>query len=211
LRFTPTVVIAAIVIAVIGIVLFNLLMGGPTVEQSPPESVTGPTISSADDLNPTSMPYKNAKMSLEGSTFQVEMHSETDGHDFAIELSRDGEPFDREAYQAFPNQFSLVKAAGEECDPPIPLLNFPMKVGEHWTWQGTTSASGDDLTADAAVTTSQKTTFIGTLPVSSVMVDVMLTIHGSKPIKRELKFYFAKGKGLFRREFGDNSVREPVD
>jgi hypothetical protein len=173
-------------------------------------SVSGAYIGTIDEISPTKGIPTKAQMAIEGSKVVVQLEAHEEGHDFEIELNTDDEHFDHEAYSVWPTQFSLEKVAGEEFDKPLTLLKFPMHVGETWDWQGYVSADGDRLGATAHVATSQESVYIRSVPVTAIVSRVTLKIMAKKPIERRLKFYFAKGYGLFKREFGDNSVREPL-
>jgi len=106
----------------------------------------------------------------------------------------------------------LLFAAGETFDPPLPLLIFPMTVGDSWKWKGTMIADEARSKAEAKIVSQvSKAELKGsTVPSVKVMVDLQLAENQqSKPVKRTLSFWVVEGKGVVRREFGEESVREP--
>jgi hypothetical protein len=118
---------------------------------------------------------------------------------------------DQEVYQDNASAFSLDHAAGETFRPPVPLLVFPMHIGDNWDWSGTTTLENSSQAARATVRTAMSRTVIDGSPANSVEVDVDLQmgVNTATPMKRHLKFWFVKGKGIVRRSFGEESVREP--
>lgn len=149
---------------------------------------------------------------MAGVSFPVTLKvtSQNDGKLRIIAL-QDSKPVDQEIYQDDGSEFSLAHAAGENFNPPMPLLNFPMHIGDNWDWEGTTTMESSPQAARASVRTSVSRTMIDGNPENSVEVDVDLEmgLNSPSPMRRQLKFWFVKGKGIVRRSFGEESIREP--
>jgi hypothetical protein len=134
---------------------------------------------------------------------------EHDDGDFIVTLEHHGEIYDEEVYKESPSHFSLFEAAGERYSLPIPLLKFPLTVGQSWTWEGSAEAAGEAVTATAVITTSEEQVYVCGVPVQSVKSHVQLRIGGPTATIREMTFYFAPKRGLFKRQYGTISIREP--
>lgn len=93
---------------------------------------------------------------------------------------------------------------GDFFEPPIPLLKFPMTVGDQWTWTGE-NLSGDLHKASAKITTSEQPTTV------RVQVELALDSGTGVPAKRTMTFVFAPGRGVVRREIGESSTRIPAE
>ncbi len=142
----------------------------------------------------------------------MEVESESEGGEYTVRLELHGESYDEEIYKDLPGSFSLHMAAGELYDLPIPLLKFPMNVGESWMWEGSATAAEESTPATAAVNTAEEQVFVCGVPVQAVRTRVKLSIvpkPGAQPIVREMTFYFAPKRGLFKRSWGNTSIREP--
>ena len=142
----------------------------------------------------------------------MDVETELEDDEYTISLELHGELFDEEVYKDRPGSFSLHEAAGEMYDVPIPLLKFPMNVGDSWTWEGSATAAHESTPATAAVATAEEQVFVCGVPVQAVRTRVKLSIvpkPGAQPIVREMTFYFAPKRGLFKRSWGSTSIREP--
>src|SRR5205085_4343464 len=95
---------------------------------------SGAYIASASELKPDGDPGTRAKMVMSGMIIPVDLKTRTDPKGFFIDLWYEGEKFEEEQYRSTPEEFQLVNAAGETYSPPIPLLRFPMNVGDAWKW-----------------------------------------------------------------------------
>ena len=122
-----------------------------------------------------------------------------------------GVMLDSEKYQIQPSSFNLVNAAGEDYVQPIPLLKFPMNVGDSWKWSGQMVTGPVARKADAVVTTSDDKVDMGS-PADALLVEVDLSMYSgaSEPATRRLSFWFVKGKGLVKRDFAGSTSRAPT-
>ena len=146
-------------------------------------------------------------------TLPVEIKQKITPDLIELRLVAHHEPIDLEGYRSTPHEFGAVFAEGEHYDPPIPLLRFPMTVGESWNWSGYMTATAVARPATAEIDSSIGKVTMADGPQTAVRVDVRLhmpAFRDSGAGRRALVFWFVKGRGLVRREFGSESVREPT-
>lgn len=148
-----------------------------------------------------------------GTPMEVQVKAVSKDRLFNIELWYAGEIFETESYEVLPETVSLVNAAGETYDPPVPLLRFPMNVGDAWDWKGKMMTGPISHDSAATVTTGADKVDMAGSQSDAVRVDVDLRMDSGtdKPALRRLEFWFVKGKGLVKREFGSSTSREPLD
>lgn len=173
---------------------------------------SGAYIGSKADLQPDGNPGPKAQMVLAGTVIPVDLQTKQDGDQFGISLLYNQELFEKELYQNSGETFGLVNAAGETYKPPIPLLQFPMHVGDTLNWNGTmfTGPAGRD--AKATIRSRDDKVDMGDAQTDALRVDVDLEISSGAnvPANRHLAFWFVKGKGLVKREFGSSTSRVPA-
>ncbi len=172
----------------------------------------GLRLSSRHDINPTSRIEKKAKVTSAGLSRSMDVETEHEDHEYTVRVQAHGEPYDEESYQNLPGSFGLNQAAGEMYDLPIPLLKFPMNVGDSWTWKGSATAAQESSPATAVVRTTEEQVFVCAVPVQAIRTRVVVSIvprPGAQAITREMTFYFAPKRGLFKRSWGNTSIREP--
>ena len=177
-------------------------------------TASGPPIGPYGDFNPSTAPPAAAQLTMAGVSFPVTLKVNTaDGGELRIVAIQDAKAVDQEVYQDDGATFSLAHAGGENFKPPIPLLNFPMHIGDTWDWAGSTTMDTSAQAARASIRTAVSRTMIDGNPENSVEVDIDLEmgINSPSPMRRQLKFWFVKGKGIVRRSFGEESIREPLD
>jgi hypothetical protein len=174
---------------------------------------TGPYIAAKADLGPDASPGTRAKLMMGGTPMDVEVKTTASEGVFNIELWYGGEVFETEGYQSQSDNFALVNAAGETYEPPIALLRFPMNVGDSWDWKGKMMTGPVAHDAEATVTTSSDKVDMGGSQADAVRVDLDLRMDSGtdKPALRRLEFWFVKGKGVVKREFGSSTSREPLE
>jgi hypothetical protein len=175
---------------------------------------TGAEFHSQSDLAPESDFGKKAVLLLAGASYPVSVAlSRTDGQ-FSVRLVSNGEDLEEEDYRSEPEAFELTEADEERYAPPLPLLRFPMRVGDTWTWNGTMTSGGIGREASAMVHSTTDRLFVSELPHDTikVAVDILLDANpGRPPLKRQLAFWFEPGHGMIKRAFGSASVRQPAD
>jgi len=178
------------------------------------KSGTGPAIEALGDLNPNAKIADRAIVKIAEIDIPVEVVQSDQGGDLKLQLEAYGQVFEREQYKYDDKSFNLVDAAGESYEPPLPLLKFPMRVGDTFTWKGRMTAGTAPHEAEAKISIStDKLIGTATGPQECILVVVDLSIESgaSKPATRKLRFWFVKDKGLLKRQFGIGSTREPVE
>jgi hypothetical protein len=172
----------------------------------------GPHIRTREEIDPTFALDKHAKVTSAGLARPMDVDTDLDDNEYIVRLELHGEEYDEEVYKDLPGSFSLSQAAGEMYDLPIPLLKFPMQVGDTWNWEGAATAAGESSPATAVVKTDEEEIFVCGVAVQAVRTSVTISIvprPGAQPIDREMTFYFAPKRGLFKRSWGNTSIREP--
>jgi hypothetical protein len=165
-----------------------------------------------EELRPDHLKGDEFKLSSAGSSRDVKALERRSGDRYTIDLRLHDETYDTETYVVREGSFSLESGAGEVYDPPIPILKFPMTVGDHWQWSGTAAAGDEPMRATAKIATTKESLFVCDLSFESVesTVELSLPTQDGLMIERKMTFYFAPGQGLFKREFGATSIREPA-
>lgn len=177
--------------------------------------VPPPRLFRFDDVKPTGTPPVKARLILDGLPVPVSVKTERKDNQFTIELLSHEELFDYEKYVIDgETSFALFEGAGEQCEPPIPLLTFPFTfIDAPRTWQGTLSSERIPHPAHATIHVEKDTVTMSNASIDAIHVRVDIVIDGSTihpERERRLNFWFAPDKGLLKREFGTSSIREPV-
>lgn len=164
------------------------------------------------ELRPDASPGAKARMVLGSLAFPVEVKLTPSPDKVAIELWAHEQPFEEEVYSNPSDGFGLIDAAGERYEPPVPLLKFPLRVGDSWDWKGKMVTGDTSRTASAKIITRDDLLRVGPETHKALAVDVDLEMHsgGPKPAKRKLIFWFVPEKGVMKREFGVSTSREPI-
>lgn len=186
---------------------------GQGIERSGPGA--GSVIHSIDDLDPADVPPERAVLQLAGGTVSkipVTIRAERQGDLYMLHLIAHDEILESEVYSVTSDEFRLVEAAGEKYSPALPLLKFPARIGEAAPWRGDITIGGRSHPAWAEVRSQKDKIDLGGFSDDALQVQVVLTIEsgGTRPTTRLLVFWFAKGKGLVKREFGQASTRSPA-
>lgn len=170
----------------------------------------GPYVRDAQEIGASLAPTGPAVLSLAGVPMSISIVGKKVGDDIIVEAHRHGSIVDREVYTVSDKSVSLKEAAGETYEPPIPLVKFPMSTGDGWDWSGSAAAGSETKEAVAEVTTESAKVAEkgGNVPAFKATVELDLTMKDG-PVRRRLAFWFVEGRGVLRREFGDESVREP--
>lgn len=185
-----------------------------TLACTPRSAGSGEQIAAIADLNPAAMIPTSAKLKIGEIDMPVEIEQNTSGQQMTIEISAHGQVFENETYFVGDKSFDLLDVAGEHYDPKLPLLRFPMRIGEEWSWTGTMTAGEKPHKASATVTSTNDSVLLpgsGSTDTVLVVVDLAIESGGPTPATRKLRFWFAKDKGLIKRQFGIGSSREPAE
>ncbi len=173
----------------------------------------GPQLEAVNCIRPADVPGTVAVLKMGGLTIPVDVHAKDHAGEMTLRLVSKGETIDQEAYQCSEKAFLLSYAAGERFSPPVPLMTFPMNVGDDWKWDGEMHAQNETRKARGNITSEVSKADVGGRNMPAVKVQVKLEIlpeNAGDPIKRSLTFWMVEGRGVVRREFGDESVREPA-
>jgi len=171
---------------------------------------TGIAINSSADLQPDADPGP-AKIVYAGTVIPVQTKRRNEDGDYVMDFWYQGTIMETEKYRSTPTEFDLVNAAGEDYSPPLPLLYFPMNAGDSWKWSGQMVISPTSHNATAVVSTREDEINVGTM-AHALVVEVDLSIDNgtTSPATRKLTFWFVKGKGVVKREFGASTSRIPA-
>jgi hypothetical protein len=210
-RGNGTAVLAVVLLLAIGSVAFYL-KHRPTATANGGVPGTGADIDSLADIGAGCPLGKKAKLTLAGDPLDVELACKDVSGEIGIKLSAHSATFEEERYRMTPTSFQLLDAAGESYEPPIELIKVPMQVGAKWDWSGKMMAGQIAHNARATITTSTNKVFASGAPLDALKVDVDFLIDGggSSPAKRSLSFWIAPKLGVFKRKFGDSSLRDPA-
>lgn len=151
-----------------------------------------------------------AELVLSDNPIPVSVETEKTADTIAFRFQAYGVTLEEEAYRYGPTEFALVEAAKEQYEPPLPLLRFPMTIGDTWSWTGSMTMFAPHP-ARAAVTTSRESLDEPGYTDEAIKVTVNLAIESGAetPAKRTLTFWFVPKKGLLKREFGKGLSRVP--
>ncbi len=189
------------------------LLAGCTHAGNPANSGSGGLIANLAALHPEVAPGTKAMLKLAGVKVPVAVKYVLQGKKLTVKLLAHGEVFEEEGYESDAESFRLREAADGNYAPPLELLKFPMHVGDKWSWSGRMETGGISRPTKATVSSVNNKLYVGAVGHDSVQVTVDLEIFadaGRPPTKRKLTFWFVPNKGLIRREFGTESVRETV-
>lgn len=175
---------------------------------------TGEHFASFTDLNPVAPIDSKAKLELGKIEIPVEVVQKKTEDSLTFDLRSYDQSFEQEVYKFDGASFNLAYAAGDNYEPALPLLKFPMNVGDEWQWSGTMTSGNLPHKATAVVKTSTEQVLLpGAGATNCVLVGVDLAIDsgGPNPATRKLRFWFVKNGGLVKRQFGIGSSRDPGD
>lgn len=175
---------------------------------------TGAEYKTSTDLKPETPIPATANLKIGEINMPVEIKQKSEGKTVTIDMEAHGQIFETESYVVGDSSFDLDEAAGEHYEPNLPLLKFPMKVGDTWNWKGTMTAGEKPHEASAVVTTTNDSVLLpgsGTTETVLVVIDLSIESGGPTPASRKLRFWFAKDKGVIKRQFGVGSSREPAE
>jgi len=189
----------------------GLIQLGCNHSASAPQTTSAPIARLESEINPTLPPPEQTVLDLAGTKIPLQLHAKLDGAKFTIELDQGGQEFEKEEYLDQHGTFEVRSVAGETYDPPIKLLDFPLHEGDTYTWSGYSSVEKQATRSSAETIVSRSQIVVGSLPIEAIKVRVSLKIYEnrSRPRVRDMTFYFAPHYGLFKREYGTSSGREP--
>lgn len=189
-----------------------------TSETDEPE-VAGRRIQSVGELTPLKAISGRQKVRLAGTDVAAEVRSNVTDNRLEIELVRNDAVLDREIYVIQDNGLLLESAVGEAFDPPLLLFQFPGEIGGRHRWEGYLNVIGPNGTitdqaieARADVVSAMDKLAVNGSTEHAVRITANITLGGGQPNarSRQIRVWILPGKGILKREFGPDNVREPV-
>ena len=168
----------------------------------------------AKDMQAHKLPYTKAYINYGGSLAETNMSAVNRSGEVDFLFMVDGTLHEKESYKYDDKSFRFTGDAGDQYSPGITLLLFPFEAGDDWMWSGVYVMAGrDPKKASAKITTSSErlTTLAGEYDTVLVVCDLKIESGSIDPVHKELKFWFAPGKGLIRREIEFSPSREPME
>ncbi len=172
----------------------------------------GPVIRTAVELLPDALYSPKAVLNYGGTPVAVEMKREVEDSTVKFMLLAHDQVVETETYMSSVGEFALV-SIDEEFVPPLPLLKFPMTIGEGWTWKGELVVGGRRHAAEAEIKPSTEQLYLtkaGGLNTVKVEVHLQIDTKTATPAKRPITYWFVKGKGIVQREIGKATSRAPA-
>ena len=165
----------------------------------------------ADAMKPQAVPFSKGNLIYQGSVVPVDVKVDDDGKTLNVKLMVDGEVSSIETYSYDSSGFRFVGTEAEKYDPAIPLVHYPLRSENPWTWKGNIRMGDHAYPAEAEIKAKREDLNITAGHFNTYLVEVQLSFDGGAPekSKRRLRFWFDPGKGIVKREFGLNSSREP--
>jgi hypothetical protein len=176
-----------------------------------PTSQIGPTISRGEEFFPDKWQDKQVTLRLASLEVDAEATLTKSGTRRKLTIVRDGTVLEEEVYDVTTEGIGVVAlGSGEQFSPPIPLLAFPMQVGQSFEWKGDLLLATREIRSNADVATERSVIDIASGTTETVLSTVTLRMQddSGRPAIRKLRFWFAKGRGIIKRDYG-NQVREP--
>lgn len=167
---------------------------------------TSPSIGKIDEFLPLDGGQKEASYSIDGTRAEYKLEITKDGNRTKFSAMSHGAVIDTEEYEVNEDTVFLRHALGETFNGPVPLLRFPLRLGDTYEWKGTLNCETDSLVGSAKIQTSADSIHLKDRSQEAVKVEVNLIID--KVGTRKLTFWFAKNMGVLKTEMGKN-VREP--
>jgi hypothetical protein len=166
----------------------------------------------SDELQPGATPYSEAYVIFGGHPVPTTVTAERQDGNVVLRFIAFDRAMDEERYALDETTFRYLGNVEDAFDPGIPLLRFPLDVGDKWTWSGTNVLGGQVRKASADVSTSQDrlNTVAGEFDTVRVAVQLSIESGSAEPVSRLLTFWFAPKRGVVRREFEMSTTREPM-
>lgn len=176
---------------------------------------TGFPIASYGALMPDRFVETECSLELAGSKYKAEVKLTRSGNELQIDLVYNDTVIESERYLSTEDQFAVIDAGGERYEPPIPLIKYPMHVGDDWEWNGKVRFGPTPDAGSAKVkTSSEDMTIEGGTVHNVVHIEVSRSIDSGLPgsvSTRKLEFWIAPKLGVVKRSFGTESMRYPLE
>lgn len=172
----------------------------------PIKMAESPTFASGEVFKESGNATFSDEYRVDGTPVEVEVKSNSNGLDRIIIVESHGKTLEKEQYRITAKKFELIEAAGERFSTPIPLLEFPLRIGDQYDWKGKLVTNSGSVPADAVITTENRILSRKDKSDQAVLVTVKLKLE-KEETDRRLSLWFIPKEGLVRREFG-TCVRE---
>lgn len=181
-----------------------------------PVAIHGGTSRATDFPDPASLGAdqlgeQKASLILVGTKIPVEVTEKREGSAYTVLVRAHEQTLEEESYVIGKSEFLFESLSGERFQPPIPIVKFPLTVGDGWDWTGDAYLGPLGRPANAKVTTSRDQLNLASGNMDTVLILVNLSIQTGKSVtaNRKLQFWIKPKAGIVRREFGSSSLREP--
>jgi hypothetical protein len=165
-----------------------------------------PYVHKADEFLPLDAGTANSTYTVDGTKTNYVLKTVKTGTTVNFQATSDGKVVDEEVYDVKDNSILLKSAAGENFNPPVVLVKFPLYVGDQYTWKGSLCCEIEKIEGSATVTTS--TDFVQGKDNSSDAIKAEMNLKFGEGASRKLSFWFVNGKGIVKTEILKN-VRGP--
>lgn len=183
----------------------------PQIAKDNPDPKPGMRFSDAASLEPGALPYGRASLILAGTSYPVEVRRSVDGDKITFDFVNHDETIDRENYILDSSGFQIAQGAGLTYEPAIPLVLFPMNVGDKWEWKGEVVAGSERQVAHASMTSEAESLNLESGFYDGFKIQVSLSLQSAgPPIEKRMSFWFVPKQGIVKREFGTTSTRGPL-
>ncbi len=162
---------------------------------------------------PGMTPYAEASIILQGTEIRCKVQREQTADDIKFSFLSHGQMIEDEVYRQTDEGFFLVRAAGESYEPPIMLAPRIIQNSKPLTWTGKAVFDPIEHSAIAKVTRASDSINLPSHNYEALKINVELSytnLEQADTAVRNLSFWFVKDKGLFQRQFGSSSTRQPT-
>jgi hypothetical protein len=160
-----------------------------------------------DDFLPLNGNQKKATFTADGTKTNYTLNTRQEGTATIFQAISAGSVVDEEIYEVSNKSVLLKRAVGENFDPPVVLLKFPLRVGDQYKWKGKIACDLEKLEATASCITS--TDYVPLKDRSEDAIKVEMNLMFGKGASRKLSFWFVKGRGILKTQMIKN-CREPM-
>jgi hypothetical protein len=182
-----------------------------------PMTTSTPFVYDQAKLKLDSLPYQTGVLIMGGTPYAIklDLKKETKDGDFSflVNLNKEGTKVEEERYHIDDATFQYRGSEHETFDPPLTLINFPLKDSATSDWDGELDWGGMKFKASAKISTKADPLNLQSGKIDdAIMILVALDIKepGGNVATKELKFWVAPDRGLVRRDFAATSSREPA-
>ncbi len=181
-------------------------LGAVGCNDSDQHDPSAPVVAKVDGFLPLDGGQTDASYLVDGTVADYTLKVVKSGDKTSFEALSHNDLVETETYLVKDSNVFLCHALGEDFHDPIPLMKFPLRIGDKYEWKGTLTSGREDFKGTATVDTVWDSVRMkdGSLDAVKVEIDLRIEDVGT----RRLSFWFVNGRGVLRTEMGKN-VREP--